>query len=64
VVGRFQVPWGGDIITHVDRIPVTSLEALAKQIETRKPGTTVVLRVIREERVREITVTLKARPRR
>jgi S1-C subfamily serine protease len=63
-VGRFQVPWGGDIITHVDRIPVTSLEALAKQIETRKPGTTVVLRVIREERVREITVTLKARPRR
>jgi S1-C subfamily serine protease len=48
----------------VDRIPVTSLEALAKQIETRKPRTTVVLRVIREERVREITVTLKARPRR
>ena len=64
VVGRFQVPWGGDIITHVDRVPVTSLETLAEQIETRKPGTTVVLRIIRDERVREVTVTLKARPKR
>lgn len=62
VVGRYQVPWGGDIITHVDRVPVTSLEALAEQIETRKPDTTVVLRVIRDERTRDITVTLKARP--
>ena len=61
-VGRYRVPWGGDIITHVNETPVTTLEDLAKQIETRKAGDKVIISYIRNERDHSVTVKLILRP--
>ena len=62
-VGRYKIPWGGDIITHVNETPVASMEDLAQQIETRKSGEEVTVRYIRMEKVRSIVVELVLRPR-
>jgi len=62
-VGRYKIPWGGDIITHVNETPVASMEDLAQQIETRKSGEEVTVRFIRREKVRSIVVELVLRPR-
>ena len=61
-VGRYRVPWGGDIITHVNETPVTTLVDLAKQIETRKAGDKVIISCIRNERDHSVTVKLILRP--
>ena len=61
-VGRYRVPWGGDIITHVNETPVITLEDLAKQIETRKAGDKVIISYIRNERDHSVTVKLILRP--
>ena len=61
-VGRYRVPWGGDIITHVNETPVTTLEDLAQQIETRKAGDKVIISYIRNERDHSVTVKLILRP--
>ena len=63
LVGGYKVPWGGDILTHVNGNPVRSMEELAGQIETRKAGEEVTLRFIREESKQEVTVELTLRPR-
>ena len=62
-VGRYQVPWGGDIITHINIIPVTTMEDLAQQIETRKAGEEITIHYIRNDRVLSVTVELVLRPR-
>ena len=62
-VGRYQVPWGGDIITHINKIPVTTMEDLAQQIETRKAGEEITIHYIRNDRVLSVTVELVLRPR-
>ena len=61
-VGGYQVPWGGDIITHVNEYPITTLEDLAQQIETRKAGDKVNISYIRNERDHSVTVKLILRP--
>ena len=61
-VGRYRVPWGGDIITHVNETHVTTLVDLAKQIETRKAGDKVIISYIRNERDHSVTVKLILRP--
>jgi len=62
-VGRYNVPWGGDIITHINETPVASMEDLAQQIETRKSGEEVTVRFIRKEKVYSVVVELILRPR-
>ena len=62
-VGRYKVPWGGDIITHINEFPVFTMEDLAQQIETRKSGEEVTVRYIRQERVHSVIVELLLRPR-
>jgi len=62
-VGRYQVPWGGDIITHINKIPVTTMEDLAQQIETRKADEEITIHYIRNDRVLSVTVELVLRPR-
>lgn len=62
-VGRYKVPWGGDIITHINETPVFTMEDLAQQIETRKSGEEVTVRYIRTERVHSVIVELLLRPR-
>jgi len=62
-VGRYKVPWGGDIITHINGSPVFTMEDLAQQIETRKSGDEVTISYIREESVDSVIVKLVLRPR-
>ena len=62
-VGRYKVPWGGDIITHINETPVFTMEDLAQQIETRKSGEEVTVRYIRQESVHSVIVELLLRPR-
>ena len=62
-VGRYRVPWGGDIITHINGSPVFTMEDLAQQIETRKSGDEVTISYIRKESVDSVIVKLVLRPR-
>ena len=62
-VGRYQIPWGGDIITHINKIPVTTMEDLAQQIETRKSGEKITISYIRNDHALSVTVELLLRPR-
>ena len=62
-VGRYKVPWGGDIITHINGSPVFTMEDLAQQIETRKSGDEVTISFIRKESVDSVIVKLVLRPR-
>ena len=62
-VGRYKVPWGGDIITHINGSPVITMEDLAQQIETRKSGDEVTISYIRKESVDSVIVKLVLRPR-
>ena len=62
-VGRYKVPWGGDIITHINGSPVFTMEDLAQQIETRKSGDEVTINYIRKKSLHSVTVKLVLRPR-
>ena len=62
-VGRYKVPWGGDIITHINGSPIFTMEDLAQQIETRKAGEEITIHYIRNDRVLSVTVELVLRPR-
>ena len=62
-VGRYQIPWGGDIITHINDTPVATMEDLAQQIETKKTGEVITVRYIRQESKHSVIVELLLRPR-
>ena len=62
-VGNYKIPWGGDIITHINQTKVTTMEDLAQQIETRRSGDVIKIKLIRNERVMSIKVELFLRPR-
>ncbi|MDP6320082.1 MAG: PDZ domain-containing protein, partial [SAR324 cluster bacterium] len=62
-VGRYNIPWGGDIITHINKTPVASMEDLAQEIETRKSGEEITVRIIRGKIVHSVVVELVLRPR-
>ena len=62
-VGNYKIPWGGDIITHINQTKVTTMEDLAQQIETRRSGDVINIKLIRNERVLSIKVELFLRPR-
>jgi serine protease Do len=53
---------GGDIITAIDGEPITAETELSMLILTRAPGDTITLRVLRDNTVREIDVTLGELP--
>ncbi len=54
---------GADIITHIDGNPVTTFEGMvAYLIETKSPGDTARLTVLRDGDSVEVTITLGARP--
>ena len=62
-VGNYKVPWGGDIITHINQTKVTTMEDLAQQIETRKSGDKVTISYIRNKRDNSVAVKLTLRPK-
>ena len=52
----------GDVITHLDGVPVSTAAALPERIATAVPGARIDLRVLRDGAEREATVTLGRRP--
>lgn len=58
-MGRYQVPVGGDIITAVDGVGVTSLQDLTVYLERNTAvGTTVTLTILRDGQEQSLAVTL------
>ncbi len=62
-VGRYYIPWGGDIITHVDDKPIDSVESLSDAIETLFLNQEITLTIIRDSKSYQVPVTLQERPR-
>ena len=62
-MGNYKIPWGGDIITHINQTKVTTMEDLAQQIETRKSGDKVTISYIRNKRDNSVAVKLTLRPK-
>ena len=60
---RYILPLGGDIITHIDGLPVETMEDLTIYLETETiVGQTVRLTVSREGVEQIVPVILAARP--
>jgi S1-C subfamily serine protease len=60
--GRSLIYLGGDIITDVDGLPVTSLYDLLGALEDNKPGEKVAVKVLRDRKEITLYVTLSERP--
>lgn len=61
-VGGELVRAGGDVILYIDGVKIKSMDELSSYLVTRHPGQKVTLTVLRDGVVREIPVTLGARP--
>ncbi len=61
-VGGDKIRAGGDIILYMDGIKVKSMDELSSYLVTCHPGQELTLTVLREGSVREVRVTLGARP--
>jgi S1-C subfamily serine protease len=58
-----RVPVGGDVITAIDGTPITTSRDLIAYLETfTQPGDTVVVTFVRDDEVRDVSVTLGERP--
>ncbi len=58
-----QTPVGGDVITAVDKQPVTGMDEVIDYLFTSKqPGDKITLTVLRNGRQQDVTVTLGQRP--
>ena len=63
-VGNMIVLVGGDIVVKVDQRDVKTNDELIRYVREKKPGETILLKVLRKERFEEVKVTLGERPRR
>lgn len=61
-IGGEQIRAGGDVILYIDGVKIKSMDELSSYLVTRYPGQEVTLTVLRDGAVREIAVTLGARP--
>ena len=59
-VGNYRVPWGGDVIIAVDGRTITHRRVLSQALSLKAGGDTVKLKIIREGREMDVTVTLQA----
>lgn len=62
-LGNAMLPVGGDVITAMEGEAVNSSEELVRRIRRHKPGDQVRLRILREKKSLETTLTLGERPR-
>ena len=54
---------GGDIVTHVDGTPVTESQELVDGVASKRPGTEIVLDVVRDDgTTATLTIELGRRP--
>jgi len=61
--GNILITVGGDVITHVDQKEVKDAEELIKTIREKNIGDTVVLKIIRDGKPRDLKLTLQERPK-
>ena len=52
----------GDIITHLDGVPVAAAAALTERVAAAAPGARIAMRLLRDGSEQETTVTLGRRP--
>lgn len=62
-LGNAMLPVGGDVITAMDGEAVNSSEELVRKIRKHKPGEQVRLKILREKKTQEMSLTLGERPR-
>jgi S1-C subfamily serine protease len=63
IVGRMRVPVGGDVILAVQGKEVNSLQQLQSEIDRHKPGETVTVTILRNNRKIDLPITLQEAPR-
>jgi S1-C subfamily serine protease len=63
IVGRIRVPIGGDVILAVQGKEVNSLQQLQTEIDRHRPGETVTVTVLRNNRKIDLPITLQEAPR-
>jgi S1-C subfamily serine protease len=62
-VGNIIVMVGGDIVVKADQNEVKTHDELIRYIREKKPGDTILLKVLRKEKFEDVKVTLGERPR-
>jgi len=62
-VGNAMLPVGGDVITAMNGEAVNSSEDLVRRLRKHKPGDQVRLKILRERRSEEVTLSLGERPK-
>jgi S1-C subfamily serine protease len=62
VVGNRQIPLGGDIVTAYDGHPAEHTDSFINYLESRHPGNSVTLKIIRAGKPLTVTVQLVERP--
>ena len=63
-IGNMIVLVGGDIVVKADQRDVKTNDELIRYAREKKPGETILLKILRKERFEEVKVTLGERPRR
>jgi len=62
-VGNAMLPVGGDVVTSLNGEPVNSSDELVRRVGKFRPGDQVKLRILREGKPQDVSVTLGERPR-
>ena len=62
-VGNSLIPVGGDVIVEMDGEKVVSSDELIRVIRNRRPGEKVEFKVLRDEKILALKVTLGEKPR-
>jgi S1-C subfamily serine protease len=57
-----QLQLGGDVITKVDGKPVSTMEDVIKVVDSKKPGDSVTVTILRSGKEKQIKVKLGSRP--
>ncbi len=63
-VGNSLLPIGGDVIIAMNEKEVLSSDALIRMVREHRPGDVINLKVLRENRFINVSLTLEERPRR
>ncbi|MBC7121185.1 MAG: trypsin-like peptidase domain-containing protein [Candidatus Methanosuratus sp.] len=61
-VGGVQILGGGDVILYIDGVKIKSMDDLSSYLETRSPGQTINVTILRGASEKVIPVTLGVRP--
>jgi S1-C subfamily serine protease len=62
-IGNYMVPAGGDVILAVNGKDVNSFLELASEVDHHRPGETINITVLRNNRKSDLQVTLQEQPR-